>query len=224
MTLETITASLANGYKQLKPDTFQTSAELTTERRTNTELRDRWLYTANFAMYIVENGEAVLYFGGREANPILKNIDEACAQLLAANTYRVKEEDRQAVIESVESKHTLRIELSKLFLIKLNNETAYFEIDTSNYNQLNTAQRAFAERVYGAGNDFVQNMDMLKKAGKTRVRVYVLNHDYVKEHVLGGEAVARACWLDNFGNYSDFSAFGWSVNYDRGLRGVLKVD
>ena len=37
--LETITNSLAAGCKQLEPASFRTSAELTTERRTNKALR-----------------------------------------------------------------------------------------------------------------------------------------------------------------------------------------
>ncbi|MBI5389965.1 hypothetical protein HZB02_00575 [Candidatus Woesearchaeota archaeon] len=62
-TLETITGNLADGFSQLVPETWQPSAEICKERITNPELRKRSFYTANFGMYRVEDGEAVLYFG-----------------------------------------------------------------------------------------------------------------------------------------------------------------
>ena len=49
--LVTITANLRDGYRQLDPNTFKTSSELTAERRTNTDLRNEWFYTANVSLY-----------------------------------------------------------------------------------------------------------------------------------------------------------------------------
>jgi len=222
--LVTITDSLANGYKELEPDSFRTSAELTTERRTNQELRGRWLYTANFGMYAVEDGEAVLYFGGRKANPILSNIDEACNQLIKTSNYKVTSAEKSAVADSVKSGHTLRIKLSELDLLKQDNEFSFFEIDTNNYDSLNKSQRALAEAVYGSGQDFIENMEMLKRLPRriSKTRIYVLNEDYVKEHAKDG-AVARATWLDDFGGSSDFDAYMCGVDDHNALRGVSKV-
>jgi len=94
--LETITNNLSGGYKQLEPASFMTSAELTTERRTNEALRNRWFYTANFSVYAVEEGKEILYFGGREANPILGNIDEACRQLISNKNYKINAAEMDA--------------------------------------------------------------------------------------------------------------------------------
>ena len=219
--LETITAALAEGYKQLEPESFRTSAELTTERRTNKELRKQWYYTSNFGMYDVEEGKAILYFGGREANPVLANIDEACRQLINEGNYKVTDPEKQAVVDSVKSGHTLRVKLSDLDLKRYDNEFSFFEINTDNYANLNESQRALAEKVYGSGDDFIENMKMLSEAGISNTRIYVLNQDYVKEHVKEG-AVGRVGWLGGFVGSSNFSAVGRDVDNGNGLRGVRK--
>jgi hypothetical protein len=219
--LETITATLADGFKQLEPDTFQTSAELTTARRTKEELRNRWFFTANFTLYDVEDDDAVLYFGGREANPILNNIDDACNELINKRNYRVPEEDKQAVIKSVESGQTLRVKLSDLNLKGNEQEFRYVEIDTKKYDDLNDAQRAFAEKVYDGGDNFVQNMKMLRYERVRKTRIYVLSSDYVKEKVTSGNPVARAGWLYNVNGNSCFVAYDRLVNGYDSLRGVL---
>ena len=124
--LETITNSLAAGYKQLEPASFQTSAKLTTERRTNKALRNRWFYTANFSVYAIKEGKEILYFGGRPANPILGNIDEACQQLISNNNYRVNTAEMEAIKEAEKSGLVLRLEMDKLGLKKINEEFSYF--------------------------------------------------------------------------------------------------
>jgi len=220
--LETITAALAKGYKQLEPNSFRTSAELTSERRTNNELRRQPFYTANFGMYSVEDKEAILYFGGREANPILANIDEVCSQLIKTGNYKIKPKDNQAVKDSVKLGNTLKVKLSNLDLEKHNDEFSFFKIDTADYaSSLSKHQRALAERIYGQGNDFAENMKMLSKAGISKTRVYVLNQDYVKKHAKKA-AVARASWLYCFDYSSDFLAVGRDVDNHLALRGVRK--
>lgn len=82
MTLENlvnVNRPLAEASKQLDPATIQIqhAREITAERRTNRDLRNQWFWTADFPMYTVEDGEAVLYFAGRDNNLIFKNIDEA---------------------------------------------------------------------------------------------------------------------------------------------------
>ena len=68
LNLENIVGTLLQSVQQTESGTWRTSAEIMTERRTNTDLRRQWFWTANFALYRVEDGEAVLYFGGRESN------------------------------------------------------------------------------------------------------------------------------------------------------------
>jgi hypothetical protein len=225
MKLNTIMGPLAQGYKQLEPESFQTSAELTIERRTNPnpELLYEFFYTSNFGMYVVEEGEAILYFGGREANPIIKNIDEACDQLIQEENYRVKPEDKQAVLDTFESGHTLRVKLSELGLEHHSSVYSIFEINTYELDELNSVQRMFAEAVYGCGDDFVENMKMFEEAGFFSTRIYVSNPDRVKEYASKGESIARVCWLDGFGNNSEFNANGMNVTNDYGVRGVILV-
>ncbi|MEK6969210.1 MAG: hypothetical protein AABW48_02165 [Nanoarchaeota archaeon] len=227
--LETITGTLYECVTQCVPETALTSAELTTERRDktterrdNADLRGRWLWTANFPLYQIEDGEAVLYFGGRKANPLFNNIREATNQLKANQNYRPTEKDITAVLESVKSGDTLRVELSDLNLDKLNDEFSYFEINPNKIARLNSVQRALAERVYDSGNDFVENMKMFAKA-EINPRIYVLNPEYVQKEARNG-AVARACWLNNFGNNSGFVADERNVDdHDYALRGVRRA-
>ena len=224
------TGVLAKTFSKLDPDTIQHASGITNDRRTledkekRQELRNKWFWTADSSLYRVEDGEAVLYFGNRDTNLIFKNIDEATIQLLRDNNYVPSREDIKSVVDSVETGNTLRIKLSELELKGDNNEWKYFDIDTSDYDNLNSTQREFAENIYGQGDDFIKNMEMFEKAGKFITRVYVFNPDYIKENVEEDGAIARASWLSNFGNDSDFYAYGRDVDSsDDSLRGVPLV-
>lgn len=218
--LETRIGRLASIYPLFEEGTIRTSAELMTERRTNYALRNQCFWTANFALYRVEDGEVVLYFGGREHNPIFNNIKEAIRQLIGNRDYRPSQMDVQAVIDSVETGQTLRVRLSDLELKPSNDEAYCFEIDSLNYDRiLNDSQRRLAESIYGQGNGFVENMRMLAEAGKPKTWVYILN----PAHVKGNEAIVMACRLNEFGYDSDFFAYCCNVeNATIGLRGVLR--
>ena len=221
--LETVVGALLQGFQQTEPGTWRTSAEITTERRTNADLRNRWFWAANFAMYKVEKRGAVLYFGGRESNIIFNNIEEATSQLIKTGNYVPEKEGIDAVVASVESGSTLRVKLSELKLKRLNDEFSYFDIDTSRYGKLNAAQRSLAERVYGSGKDFEENMGMLAKATIGKTRIYVLKPAYVKSKVVGDGAVARACWLGKFTDNSIFDADGRGAdNTSYALRAVRR--
>jgi hypothetical protein len=223
LALENIVGTLADCVRQTEPGTWQTSAEITTERRADPSLAKQWFWTANFAMYRTERGEAVLYFGGREANPIFENIEEAASQLISSGNYYVDEESVAGVIDSVSSGATLRIGVSNLNLKKHDKEFSYFEINPSRPGQLNLFQRRFAEMVYGQGSDFSENMRMLSDSGIKSTRIYVLNPDYVKDNAAGSQAIARACWLNDCDIDSDFIASGSYVAYPSiALRGVRK--
>ena len=227
---------LAKTVPMFQEGTWQTSAEIAKERITNRELRNIWLWTANFGMYTVENDEEFLYFGGREANLIFNNIGEAAKQLLENQNYKPTPSEIQAVHDSVQARHTLKVKLSDLSLTVDNDEWCHFSIDTANWQNMNDTQKLFAERVYGSmkeredpqtkkkASDFAEYMEELRKAGKTTTNVYVLNPTYVKSHVPEGGALVRACWLDGFGYDSDFDAGGRGVDYANGaLRGVRRV-
>ena len=85
--LENRIGRLAELVPKFRKNSWRTSAELTTERRDNKELRNQWFWTANFALYKIEDNDAILYFGGRENNPIFMNIDEAAKQLISKQNY-----------------------------------------------------------------------------------------------------------------------------------------
>ena len=215
---------MAAGYKQLEPASFQTSAELTTERRTNEALRNRWFYTANFSVYAIEEGKEYLYFGEKAGNPILGNIEEACRQLINNYSYRVNTAEMDAIKEAEKSGLVLRLEMDKLGLKELNDEFSYLEIDTENPDKLNPSQRDLAEAAYDKGNDFIENMKMLsgQAYNNTRkirtTRIYVLNPKYVRKEAKNG-AIARAGFIDDFDNNSDFFAYGRVVGNKTRLRG-----
>ena len=217
-TLENRIGPLVEVVPQFVPGTWRTSAELTTERRDNAALGNNWFWTANFSLYRVEGNDEVLYFGGREANPIFNNLEAATTQLVRDYNYRPNQESVDAVVQSVTSGHTLRVKLSDLALQGTDEEWRYFEINTTNYDRtLNPTQRAFAEHVYEQGDDFVKNMAMLKTAKITKTRIEVLNPEYVRENAKGG-ALARACYLDNNLN---FGAVGRGILvYGGAVRGV----
>ena len=74
--IETKIGSLAELVPQFKPETCLTSAELANEKIGKNQLENQTFYTANFALYAVEDGNAILYFGGKKNNPIFNNIEE----------------------------------------------------------------------------------------------------------------------------------------------------
>lgn len=223
MALENIVGNLKNVLSQVDASTVLHAREIAKERRDNFYLRETKFWAADFLMYRMEKRKAVLYFAPREHNYLFKNIDDAVKQIRETNNYKLKQEDIDAVVKSAESGVTLRVEISALKLKRYTpTNLSYLEIDVKNYEKLNKAQRALAERVYGAGKDFSASMTMLNKDGVTRTRIYVLTPEYVKQHVKEG-AIGCTSFLDYFSNSSDFlSRNDIDFNYGR-LRGVRNV-
>jgi len=239
-TLETLMGTLAQTLPQLDRGTILHSDELTTERRTNPELRKMLFYTADSTVYTVErekregllgkirsffrlDKEAIWYLGRGETNPIFNNIEEATQQLIRTGNYILRREKRGEIDAVITAEDTLKVKLSDLRLQGKGNVFRYFEIDTANYDSLNEHQRIVAERVYGSGEDFIENMKMLNEAGIGKIEIYVLNPSYVKQNVPQNGALARASMLYPFYGHSMFYAIGWGVDYYEGLRGVRKV-
>ena len=225
-TLETVVGTLVGAFRQLVRGTILHSDQLTTGRRDDIGLRNRWFYTADSAVYTIEevNGidEVFLYLGRGDTNPVFNNIEEATQQLITRRNYIPSREDVEAVKNA---DTTLRVKLSDLSLQEnssKNSKCRFFEIDTANYGSLNEHQRKVAERVYGSGEDFEQNMEMLRKNRIKTTRVYVLNPDYVRENVPQGGALARASSLGGFGHLSRFYAIASYVGNHDGLRGVRR--
>jgi|TARA_Y100000310_G_scaffold315557_3_gene366265 hypothetical protein len=202
---------------------MDTSADLTNARYEDEGLRNKWFYTSDFAMYTLEGGKGYLYFGGEHANPILSNLSEACTQLISQHRYLPGTRARHAVLESVKSGNTLRLQLSDLDLDTLNDGSGYFEIDTADHHRLNDAQRLLAERIFGGDRLFEQNMEIFFDVSIFTTKVSVLNSDYVAGTFAEGEADARIGWLYIFDNYSKFNAVDTNVGEVSAVRGVLSV-
>jgi hypothetical protein len=208
--LKIVQGPLNKTLPKMKPGTLQHSAQICKLRLTNEELRNSWFWTADSALYMLEDGEPVLYFGGIDTNLIFQNINKAYRQLTTTRNYVPSDADVQKVLAAAKVGSVMRIELSALGLTKLDDTYSYFEICKT----LNPAQHAFAERVYGVGHDFVQYLELLNKSKIVSTRVYVLNPTYVKTTLRSVKAIARACWLYYFFNLSDFNAGNCSVNCD----------
>jgi len=228
--LETIAGNLFNAGSQIDLSTMQTSAELTAERtsdETDKELQNKLknivFYTGNFAAYRVEDGKAVLYFGEREANPILNNLEIACYKLINKRNYGLNSSEVLAIKKSVDSGTTIRVKLEDLGLQKkYEDECSYIEFKTDDFDSLNKAQRAFAEKVHGSGDNFTKAMSKFKKDGINKTRIYVLNENYVKENA-GEEGIARACRLYDLDYTYDFLAIVNYVYDNLAVRGERKI-
>jgi len=196
--LETITGSLENALARADRRTIQHAWEITNDRRAQPDLREQWFWTADFPLYRVEDGEAVLYFAPGEYNLVFDNIGDAAPQIKANGNYMPPKRDEARVVRSAKSGKTLRVPLSELGLREENAERCFFEIDTAGYDALNPVQRALAEWIYGRGEDFRLNMKVLREEGKITVtRIYLLNPKYIREHARAG-AIGRVSWLDDF--------------------------
>lgn len=129
VSLENRVGALAVVVPKFQDDSWRTSAELMTERRTNPSLRDQWFYPNNYALYRIERGEVVLYFGGKESNFIFKHVNEAAGQLWQEWNYVPSEIDIVLAM-----KYALWINLADLQLQKCDTgDTSYFEIDTRDH-------------------------------------------------------------------------------------------
>ncbi len=222
MTLENFVGNLKDVYKQLQPGTMLCVDELMNERRTNEELRDQWFYSADGGVYFLDGVRKTPTLAiTREAhNPVLQHIDDAFDQLVNNHNYRPSQADVQKALTAPD---TVLIALPNLRLIGDNAEWQYLEIGTTptKYAKLNEEERKFAKRVYGRGNDFAKNMKMLKEAKINKTNLFVLNPDYVRKHAEEG-AVARASWLDNFNDNSNFGANERDIDDHSRVRGVRR--
>ncbi len=226
--LVNIEGNLRDAYKQCVPGTMQCVDQLMNARRTDTELRSQCFYTADGNVYCNEGNEQVLYIcremttdGSRILNPILKNIDDAFTQLTTKQNYQIKPNDFDAVRNDP---NTVRVVLNDLSLQSNNKEWRCLAISTTEYDTLNLEERRLAERVYGQGTDFVENMKMLKDAGIRKTIVCVLNPDYVKAHATENP-IGLASWLgsgSSFVSNSSFDASGRSIDFDYCVRGVRR--
>jgi hypothetical protein len=232
MTLDSKVKSTAQGKlldiaKTVDLNTVQHSWEIQRDRykdikenENNATLKNQWFWTADFPLYTMEKGQAVLYMADRKHNLVFQNLDDAVAQLRTDNNYFPKDSDISTVISA---KTTLKTKLSDLKLERLDDEWSYFEIKTNDYSNLNKSQRTLAEHVHGKERTFARTMKILNKNEIETTRIYVLNPEYVKNTLeqKDKKSLARVSALDDFLNNSSFDASNRVVGNDgRRLRGV----
>jgi protein phosphatase len=186
---------LAEVVALFEQGTIRTTTGIQRARFKDASLRDVQLYAANYALYDIEDGEAVLYFGGQKNNPILANPKEAVRQFTATGNYVLTPEQAAPAKQSA-----LRIKHSELDLQGIE-EWQYFSIDTAHPERLNPAQRELAEAVHGLSTQFTGVMDKLRENGINATQIYVLNPEYIRRHAQSG-ALCRLVWIHNFGNNS----------------------
>ncbi|MEK6969986.1 MAG: hypothetical protein AABW48_06170 [Nanoarchaeota archaeon] len=223
--IENITGNLRDAYKQAVPGTLLHVDELMRERITNLELRNLWFYTPDGAVDSMDGKTPTLRITREAVNPILKNIDGAFGQLVNTGNYNVLPADFEAVKAAVD---TVTINLTKLGLQGNNDEWGYLAVDTSKaITKYNAEAQKLLRRVFGpTDDDYTANMEMLRESPQRikETRVYVLNPNYVKKHAKESP-IARACWLNDFYDYSSFIADVRDVDYhDAALRGVRASD
>ena len=190
-------------------------------------------------MYTFEDGEAIWYLGRNETNPIFNNVnEESFGQLgrISIDTdfiaYILTSEKREEIDAVIMAEDTLKVKLSDLDLqqrplinsLDSNDGRGYFDIDTVNYDHLNSEQRRVAERIYGQGEDFKENMKMLNENGVRKTRVSVLTPDYIKKNVSRYSALARVSLFRLTGEEPSFYATWRHVDIPDGhLRGLRNV-
>ncbi|MDP3990201.1 MAG: hypothetical protein Q8Q01_03270 [archaeon] len=208
--LETIQGSYRD-FSKLVPGTRRHVDELWNDRLVNPELRNKWFYTADGAVYFTRDGKPYFAITRERSNPAFKNLDEAYKQLGETRNYRVPEEDLESALADPE---TELFELSKL-----NWNNSLLELSTKNpeLDSLSEDGRRLIHRVYGKDN-FDEVMSMLAKRWSI-TRTYVLNPDYVREHASAG-AFGRASWLWNISFYAD----DYNISGHYRLRGVVQSE
>lgn len=217
MTLENILGNLRDAYKQVVPGTVSHSDQLMRERRVNRELRGFGFYTGDGPLYRVHGGVVQLGLTREPDNLVLRHIDDAFPQLVETGNYLPDPDEADATFAAGT---TLVTDLSELGLSG-SGEFGYFNVDTKKYDCLNPVERMLAERVYGQGDDFVANMEMLEGVAILSPAIIVLHPDYVKK-AAKKRPIGRAGWLRPLCNYFDFGAGGRDIDYDGRLRGVRR--
>jgi len=221
MTLENVTGNLL-AYKKLEPGTFQHVDQLTTERRTNQELRNQWFYTADGGLYTVQKRKPLWVITREPQNLVLENIDEAYRQLKGQGNYFPNTEAAQFSLEHPDS---VVVNLKGLKLVKHYDQLGHFVVNPKAVNKLNYEQRKAAQRIYGPDEEnFGLNMEMFAEARKT-LSVFVLMPDYAQSTLRKNDKkfVGRASWLNDFYVFSNFGADGREVNSHITLRGVRRA-
>jgi|GEM_PF-4905881 len=220
---EDVPGPLLDALPQFIPESIWSAARINRARWANEEMRYRLYITSDSASYGVEDGEAMLYFGGIETHFIFKNPDVACEELRTRGYSSLRPGDNRTLFDSVERGRTKKFRVDDLIQIRLSGEDGGFEIDTENYETtLTSTQRAFTELIF---DDFKENMRQLRALGKKKIMVVLLNSEYIISHAKPGSYISMLCWQNDLDPGSTFSAAGAYVKDEEAyIRGVKKPE
>lgn len=183
LTLESIFGPIQQVYAGLLPGTMSHVDQLMNERRTNLNLRGQWFNTADGILYFLQGKKPMLAITRGKDNLVLRHLNEAVDssydQLVETGNYRPNALEFQ---QSITAKDTVVIDLTKLRLDHFASYVYYLYISTTKYHKLKPEEQKLAERIYGQGNDFSANMEMLNEAGIKKTRVSLLNPAYVHKN------------------------------------------
>jgi len=214
---ETIGGNYRSFFK-LIPGTRRHVDELWKDRLVVPRLRYQWFWTADGAIYFMRDGKPYFALTRENQNPLFKNLDVACKQLLNTRDYRVPDKDLESALADPS---TEVFDLDGLNLNFYSDEYPYLKLSTANprLDSLNEDERRLVDRVYGKGDDFDKVMAMLAERKLSTSRVYVPNPSYVREYASAG-AIRRASWLLD----SNFDADGHNFNNHFCLSGVVSSE
>ncbi len=225
MTIDTIVnipGNLRDAYNAAVPGTVLHVDQLTSERRSNPELRNLWFYTADGELYQAEKKKTLWVITREPQNLVLQNIDEAYRQLTQEGNYIPNGEAAAAAIAHADS---VVIDLKGLIEVKDSDEYGHFNVNPRKVKKLNSQKRMAALRIFGPDEEnFGLNMEMFAEAGISP-DVYTLLPSYVQaiSKQKGSKCVGRASWLNDFINGSNFNAGGRGIYYYVRVRGVRQV-
>ncbi len=215
---------------QFQLGSWRTAAELQAERRTRRGLRGEIFYPANLSLYRVDSeGKVCIGIGGKQIFGAIaaSNIEAFCQELVNTGNYllkpaQVEELSRLELDITWVDAYGLRLS-SQLGLYKHDDEIASLEIDTLGYeDSLYDDERTIAEAVHGSGDDFIKTMKVLAHARIGVTHVYVLDPEYVREHVTQNGVIARPHLLHTFTGRSDLEVIGSLVCAEVDVRGIPK--
>ncbi len=234
--IETVTNTLAEGYKQLVLGTFQEASQIQIQRRADRDLRNRWVYTANLPLFRMNGGNLEYGLSGRQAFDVLagENIDEFVQQIHQNDVYKF-------TVRQIEKLESLAADIvwakaADLNLKQENSEWSYFLINTLDTaaDKLTQAQKSLAAKAHGSMtakslseqelSDYGETMIMIyKHSGIRQTRLWLPNPVHIKDYLIDGGVVARAAELCSFDNISLLCASIRVVYFRCGLRGVRRA-
>jgi len=224
---DTKSGSLAETYGLFIPGTHNTGGQISAKRVTDEGFRQEYFYVSNVAFATKRQGKLLLgisltssafdvVFGG--------NTSAVCDELISTEYVNLDHDRRENILWLEQKGEVVFVEPNAIGLEGKHEQSRSFPIRTANYEKdVNTARMPFVSAGYGQGYMLGKVMNNLKENGSIpETRVFTMDPDHAADKVKDDEIVSRACWLDRFYYSSIFGACYVDVDYDGGLRGLLK--